>query len=60
MLKKLIVFAITSGLASKAYRALMNRQRTPAPVRGNNVANNAAARPGQPAPAPASGRRPSR
>lgn len=28
MLKKLIVFAITSGLASKAFRALMNRQRT--------------------------------
>lgn len=31
MLKKLIVFAITSGLAGKAFRALMNRQRT-APV----------------------------
>jgi len=48
MLKKLIMFAITSGLASKAYRAYMNRQRTapvaragtrpaPAPTRGRNT-----------------------
>lgn len=46
MLKKLIMFAITSGLASKAYRAFMNRQRTapvaqagtrPAPTRGRNT-----------------------
>ena len=44
MLRKLIVFAITSGLASKAYRALMNRQR------GATVARGATPRTGQPVP----------
>lgn len=48
MLRKLIVLAITSGLASKAYRALMNRQRATASVRSGNVAANAPTRPGQP------------
>lgn len=48
MLRKLIVFAITSGLASKAYRALMNRQRGATAARSQNVANNAATRPAQP------------
>jgi hypothetical protein len=50
MLRKLIVFAITSGLAAKAYRAYRGRAQTPAADTTPEAAAPVAITPAEPVP----------